>query len=222
MRSSPAASPTARARVGLTTFRDMSATSTSGGRQANIPSCWARSRSVMRVRELVEAGEALEVLGHCEAEVEAGGLRHDRDALADRLTILRTQRDPGDRCPAGSRGDQRAEGADCRRLAGAIRTEEAEDLAIADLERDVAEGEAHRSAWTAGRRRVRERPACRQATTDGVRPHQRSSRGPFLSLTGRTGARTRSIQPLLQPRVIDSLDPPGPPCWAASTSSQPP
>jgi hypothetical protein len=46
----------------------------------------------------------------------------------------------GDRRFAGARRDQRGQHAQRRRLAGAVRAEEAEDLAFADAEVDAAHG----------------------------------------------------------------------------------
>jgi hypothetical protein len=45
-----------------------------------------------RVGHLVEVGEALEVLDHAVAQVQAGRLGHDRDPSADLHTVLRTER----------------------------------------------------------------------------------------------------------------------------------
>ena len=45
--------------------------------------------ALARVGQLVEAGEALEVLGDAEAEIEARRLRHDRDPPADLHAVLR-------------------------------------------------------------------------------------------------------------------------------------
>jgi ABC-2 type transport system ATP-binding protein len=47
------------------------------------------------VRQAVEAGEELEVLGDRQARVQARSLRHDRDAAADRDGVLGAQRNAG-------------------------------------------------------------------------------------------------------------------------------
>ncbi len=95
--------------------------------------------ALARVGDLVEVGEALEVLGHAQAEVEARRLRHDRDPPADLDSVLRRERDSGDSGRPRRRCDQRAERPDGRRLAGAVRPQEPEHLAVVDLEGDVLE-----------------------------------------------------------------------------------
>src|SRR4029077_14187169 len=59
----------------------------------------------------------------------------------DRLTDSEALRDdvvPGDERPPRARPQQRREHANRRRLAGAVRTEQSEDLSFLDLERDSA------------------------------------------------------------------------------------
>ncbi len=113
-------------------------------------SCARSVRSIARracvdaaagVGHLVQVGEALEILEHAQAEVEARRLGHDRDPAADLDAVLRGEIDPGDRRRARARGDERAERPDGRGLARAVGAEEAEDLAARHVERDVVDGE---------------------------------------------------------------------------------
>ena len=89
--------------------------------------------AIAGVGHLVEVGEAYEVLGHAQAKVEAGRLGHDRDPPADVHSVLRRQRDSGDRRRTRGRRDEGAEGPHRRRLAGAVGAEETEHLAAGDL-----------------------------------------------------------------------------------------
>ena len=92
------------------------------------------------VGQLVEAGEALEVLGHGETQVEPRRLGHDRDSLADIDAILGVQWKTGDDRGTSRRGQQSAESTYRSRLARAVGAEEAEDLAVLDSEGDVRDG----------------------------------------------------------------------------------
>jgi hypothetical protein len=94
------------------------------------------------VAQLVEPGEALKVPGHGQAQVQARRLGHHRDPRADRRTVLRAQRDPGDDRRSCAWRDQRPEGTHGSRLARTVGAEEAEHLAVADLERNVIKGDA--------------------------------------------------------------------------------
>ena len=71
--------------------------------------------------------------------VGRAALRHVADALADELRLAPQVR-AGDRRLARGRGDQRREHPERRRLAGAVRAEEAEDLAGADPQVDALDG----------------------------------------------------------------------------------
>ena len=95
----------------------------------------------LRLCELVQSGEELEVLGDGETQVEAGVLGHHRDSLADLDAVRRVERQPRDTGRARGGGDQGGEHAHGRRLAGAVRAEEAEHLAGADAEGDVVDRE---------------------------------------------------------------------------------
>ena len=81
-------------------------------------------------RDLVRVGEELEVLAHGDALVDAGVIGHVADDLAHRLRIDGDV-EPVDLDAAGHRLEQRRHDADRRRLAGAVRADEAEDLARA-------------------------------------------------------------------------------------------
>src|SRR5438552_2803017 len=77
-----------------------------------------------------------EVLPRRLALVEARLLREDADTRAD-LGIVASKAVSGDRCRTRRRRDERAEEPSRRGLSGAVRTEIAEDLALADLEIDA-------------------------------------------------------------------------------------
>jgi hypothetical protein len=64
--------------------------------------------AIARVGHLVEVGEALEVLEHAQAQIEARQLGHVRDPSADLHTVLGRQRESGDRRRARGRCDQSA------------------------------------------------------------------------------------------------------------------
>jgi hypothetical protein len=98
--------------------------------------------AVGRVGRLVEVGEAFEVLGHAQAQVQARRLGHDRDPPADLDTVLRGQRHPSDERGARRWGEQGPERPHHRGLAGAVGAEKPEHLAVPHLEGDVVEGDA--------------------------------------------------------------------------------
>ena len=98
-------------------------------RSVRLTACRARSMRARGSAHLVQVGEAVEVLGHAQPQVETRRLGHDRDPAADLHAVLRREREPGDRRRARGRREQRAERAHGRRLAGAVRAEEAEHLA---------------------------------------------------------------------------------------------
>jgi hypothetical protein len=127
-----------------------------------------------RVGEPVQSGEELEVLGDAQAEVEAGVLGHDRDALPDLEPVRAADGEAGDLGRAGARSDQRAERADHGGLAGPVRPEEAEDLPALDRERHVREGEAVAEplgqAVDDDRRRARGSPVAGRRHPDEVTP----------------------------------------------------
>ena len=63
-------------------------------RPAMLTASRARLYARTGVGQAVEAGEALQVLGHAQAEVEPGRLGHDRDALADLDPVGRVRAKP--------------------------------------------------------------------------------------------------------------------------------
>ena len=101
-----------------------------------------RIDALFRIRNLVEVGEAAQVLGHGQAEVQIGGLGHDRDPPGDLHSVLRRERHLGHACGTRSRCDHGAKCPHGRCLAGAIGAQETEYLAVADLEGDVFERDA--------------------------------------------------------------------------------
>ena len=114
----------------------------------------------LRLRELVQPGEELEVLGHGETQVEAGVLGHHRDPLANLDAVCRVERQTRHAGRAGGGGDQGGEHAHGGRLAGAVRAEEAEHLAGGDAEGDVIDRDAApRTASSGARRPAPARPA---------------------------------------------------------------
>ena len=89
--------------------------------------------------QAVDAAEEAEVLAHREVVVEAEALAHVADPPLHALGVLRDV-DAEHEAGAGGGGEQAAQHADRRRLAGAVRAEEAEDLALVHAERDPVDG----------------------------------------------------------------------------------
>src|SRR5687767_3451606 len=90
--------------------------------------------------EPVQRCEEHEVVPGGLALVQPGLLGEDADRRAD-LRILPTQAETCDIRGAGRRADECAQEAQRRRLAGSVRTEETEDLALADLEVESIDGD---------------------------------------------------------------------------------
>ena len=90
-------------------------------------------------RHAEEAADQLEVLAGGEAFVDGGVLAGEPDAAADALRVL-GHVDPVDRGPPGVRRDERGQDPDGGRLAGAVRSEDAEHRARLDLEVEAAQG----------------------------------------------------------------------------------
>ena len=90
------------------------------------------------VRQSVEPRDEFEVLADRQVLVEGEALRHVADVALDLLRLASGCRSRG-RCPAAVGPEQPADHADRRRLAGAVRPEEADDLAFATLEVDVVD-----------------------------------------------------------------------------------
>ena len=92
-----------------------------------------------RPPQAVDAAEEAQVLGDGEVVVEAEALAHVPDPPLHALGVLRdvhAEHEAG----AGGRPEQPAQHADRRGLAGAVRAEEAEDLALVHGERDPVHG----------------------------------------------------------------------------------
>src|ERR1022692_680087 len=92
--------------------------------------------AIAGVGRLVQVGEASEVLGHAQAQVETRRLGHDRDPAADLHSVIWRERNAGDRRRARGRRAERPHG---RGLPGAVRPEETEHLAAADLKGNIVE-----------------------------------------------------------------------------------
>src|ERR1019366_9915226 len=93
--------------------------------------------ALLRVGRLVEVGETFEVLQHGQVQIQTWRLGHDRDPPTDLDPVVECEGDPSNSCQARRRCDERAERPHRRRLSGAVRPEESEDLAVADLKGDV-------------------------------------------------------------------------------------
>src|SRR5688572_7856526 len=93
-----------------------------------------------RAVESVQRGEEHEVVPGGLALVQPRLLGEDADRRAD-LRILPPQAETRDIRGAGRGADERAQEAQRRGLACSVRTEEAEDLALADLEVESIDGD---------------------------------------------------------------------------------
>src|SRR6185312_5591883 len=89
--------------------------------------------------KIVDAAVELDVLAHGEVVVEREALAHVPDVALDRLRFAEHVVS-GDRRFAARRREETGEHADGRRLAGAVRAEEAEHLARTHVEGDVIDG----------------------------------------------------------------------------------
>jgi len=95
-----------------------------------------------RAGEPVEGAEQLQVRGRAEVLVDRELLRHDADAALGRVRVFvegQARRTGADDDLAAVRADQAAQHRHGRRLAGAVRPEQADDLARADVERQVGD-----------------------------------------------------------------------------------
>src|SRR5947199_230073 len=128
-----------------------------GADEALLPAAGERAREAVAVRadvrevdcpfdalatlgafQAINRAEELEVLHHGEVAIEREGLRDVADVRAHLLAVA-LDVEAVDGGVAAGRDEKAAEDADERRLAGAVRTEEAEDLAARDLQRDAVE-----------------------------------------------------------------------------------
>src|SRR4030095_1529836 len=99
---------------------------------------WAASPLLERAaRQSVDGAEESQVFDHGEIEVERELLAHVAEPVLPALGVLRAVEaaEAGD--AGGGRGEQPRKHADCRRLAGAVRAEEAEDAAARNVEADL-------------------------------------------------------------------------------------
>src|SRR5579871_5768883 len=92
------------------------------------------------LRNAVDAAEEIDVLFHSEVVVEREFLRHVPDVMLDGFRLGHDV-ESADRGGAGGWQKQSAEHADGGGFSGAVRSEEAEDFAAPDVERDVVDGE---------------------------------------------------------------------------------
>ena len=83
--------------------------------------------------EMVQAGDELEVFAGCETVVEGSGFRHVTDPALDVDRLLDDIESGDTRAPTG-RPDHAGEDLDCGGFSGAVRTQEAEDLARLDAQ----------------------------------------------------------------------------------------
>jgi hypothetical protein len=95
-----------------------------------------------RAAQAVEGAEQLQVRRRAEVLVDRELLRHDADAALGRVRVLverQARRAAADEDLAAVGADQAAQHRHGRRLAGAVRPEQADDLAGADVERQVGD-----------------------------------------------------------------------------------
>ncbi len=120
----------------------------SGSAPAFTPRCGPRSKAgdhavdgvaLFRAPQAVGAGEKIEVLAHAEIAVERELLRHVAEPAA-RGRWRAVEVEAVDARRAGGRPQQPAHHLEGGRFAGAVRAEQAEDLAALDRERDVVGG----------------------------------------------------------------------------------
>src|SRR5207249_2906211 len=90
-------------------------------------------------RHVVDEGVELEVLAGSQLLVERGVLKNETDARADRRRVV-VDVDARHASGARRRAHQRAQDVDRRRLAGAVRAEEAEDLSRLNVQVDASHG----------------------------------------------------------------------------------
>ena len=91
-------------------------------------------------RHAVDAAEEAQVFLDGEIAIERKFLRHVADVLAHPLRVAH-HIDAGDENAPRARPQQAAEDADDGRFAGAVRAEKAHDLAVADAEADIIDGD---------------------------------------------------------------------------------
>ena len=139
--------------------------------------------AIGRVGHLVQVGEALEVLDHAQAQIQARRLGHDRDPPADLHPVVRRQRDPTDERRACRRGRAASRASapswSCRRRSGrGTRTPHRGR----PRRRRRRRRRGRRTASTDARPRALERRCDQQATA--CRPGRSPRRHPAGSPTG--------------------------------------
>ncbi len=133
--------------------------------------------------QAVDPAEEAEVLPDGEVVVEAEALAHVADAALDALRVLRDV-DTEDEPRARGRREQAAQHADGRGLAGAVRAEEAEDLALGHRERHAVDrgegaealGELAELDGCRHRPTARSRPAAARRSTASASVRARAAR----------------------------------------------
>src|SRR6185503_2292945 len=93
-----------------------------------------------RALEAIDSAKEADVLIDGEPFVQREALRHVADALLDAFRVA-ADVDAADGRGAARRRQQAAQHPNRRRLAGAVRAKEAENLALGDVEREVIDGE---------------------------------------------------------------------------------
>ena len=120
-----------------------------------------------RLGDAVQAPEILDVLARREPLVEAAGVRQHAEPAAH-VARLRGRIDAVDQHAAGVRLHERVEHAQRRGLAGAVRAEQAGDLAVARREAHVVHGADDRAAH--GERLLQSLHLDHRAPTQGPQP----------------------------------------------------
>ena len=179
-----------------------------------------RSSSGSRA-EAVDGAEEAQVLDHSEIEVERELLAHVAEPVLPALGVLRDVDAAEARDAAGGRRQQPREHADRRRLAGAVRAEEAEDAAARDVEADLVHGGevaepagdvAHRDDGVAAHAAHAARPAA------SLRSTNTSSSDGAIGSTSTEPASRAGLSPELSPRpsprrrMRRARQPPAPRC----------
>src|SRR5262249_23800529 len=99
----------------------------------------ARALAALLLRHFVEAAVEIQALPCRQIAVHRVGLRNDADLVAHLVGVFRHVVAHDERAPRG-RPDERREHADERALAGAVRSQDAEDLVALDLEDEIVVG----------------------------------------------------------------------------------
>ncbi len=153
------------------------------------PTCSSTS-STRGDRQTGRRGQHAQVVACAPARVEAGRLEHGADLV--RGSSRSPYGVPADRGGAAGRCDEAEQHAQRRRLAGAVRAEEAGDGALAcDEAQAVDGGDVTVSAWTVRWISMVDMPS----SVPAVRGAFRRPRGRFASAAGRRLRRRRDVHP---------------------------